>query len=108
METGVRAQKDRASGQSGLFASLMEEQVHWYSNRSGSLLATIAKGEGAAGWNYAILKQDKKGEFQVCKVMDNFFDLDAAKVDLLLSMNTINIEHLELPALPLTLVAARS
>src|SRR5580693_8190451 len=27
METGVRAQKDRASGQSGLFAGLMEEQA---------------------------------------------------------------------------------
>src|SRR5208337_427264 len=27
METGARAQKDRESGQSGLFASLMEEQA---------------------------------------------------------------------------------
>jgi hypothetical protein len=87
--------------------SLMVEQVQWYSNRSGSLLATIAKGGGAAGWNYVILKRDKKGEFHVRKVMNNFFNLNAAKVDLMLSMTSIGIDHFEPPALPATLGASR-
>ena len=30
--------------------SWMVEQVEWFSDSSGSLLGTIAKGKGAAGW----------------------------------------------------------
>src|ERR1700692_2086765 len=66
--------------------SLMGEQVEWFSNRSGSLLGTVAAGKGVASWNYAILKQDRKGDFHVRKVMSNFFGLEDARVDLLLSM----------------------
>jgi hypothetical protein len=87
--------------------SLMVEQVEWYSNRSGNMLAAIAKGEGAAGWNYVILKRDKKDEFHVRKVMSNFFNLNAAKVDLLLSMASIGIDHFKPPALPASLGASR-
>jgi hypothetical protein len=69
--------------------SLMVEQIEWFSNRSGTLLATIAKGEHVAGWNYAIMKRDKRGGFRISKVMNNFFSLKAARVDLLLSMAEI-------------------
>ena len=67
----------------------MVEQVEWFSNRSGNLLGAIARGEGVAGWNYAVLKRDKKGDFHVRKVMNNFFSSKAAGVDLLLSMADI-------------------
>ena len=66
--------------------ALMVEQVEWFSNRSGNLLCAIAKGEGVAGWNYVILKRDKKGDLHLRKVMNNFFSLSAARVDLFLSM----------------------
>ena len=66
--------------------SLMVEQVEWFSNKSGNLLCAIAKGEGVAGWNYVILKRDKQGDLHVRKVMSNFFNLSAARVDLFLSM----------------------
>src|SRR5271169_3231338 len=66
--------------------SLMVEEVEWFSNRSGNLLGAVAKGSGVAGWNYAILKRDRKGDFRVRKVMSNFFNLKAAKTDLMLSM----------------------
>ncbi len=64
----------------------MGEQVEWFSNRSGDVLGFVARGEGAAGWNHAILKRDKEGEFRVRKVMGNFFSLKDARVDLLLLM----------------------
>jgi len=64
----------------------MVVEVEWFSNRSGTVVGTIAKGEGMAGWNYVVLKRDKQGEFHVRKVMGNFFDLEDARVDLRLSM----------------------
>ena len=67
----------------------MGEQVEWFSNRSGTLLGTVAKGEGVASWNYAILKRDRTGDFHVRKVMSNFFSLENARVDLLLWMAAI-------------------
>ena len=69
--------------------SLMVEQVEWFSNKSGNLFCAIAKGEGVAGWNYVILKRDKKGDLHIRKVMNNFFNLSAARVDLFLSMAEI-------------------
>ena len=66
--------------------SLMGEQVEWLSNRSGSLLGIVARGEGVAGWNYAILKRDREGEFHPSRVMGNFFSQKDARVDLLLLM----------------------
>jgi hypothetical protein len=73
--------------------NLMMEQVEWFSDRSGSLLGTIAEGKSGAGWNYAVLKRDRKGDFHVRKVMNNFFNLKAARVDLLLSMAGIEKIH---------------
>ena len=69
--------------------NLMSEQVEWFSNRSGNLLGTIAEGECVAGWNYVILKRDRKGDLHIRKVMNNFFNLSAARVDLFLSMAEI-------------------
>jgi hypothetical protein len=69
----------------------MVEQVEWFSSKSGNLLGVIAKGEGVAGWNYVIFKRDRKGGFPVQKVMSNFFNLNATRVDLFLSMTEISI-----------------
>ncbi len=73
----------------------MVEEVEWFSNRSGNPLGAVAKGHGVAGWNYAILKRDRKGDFRVRKVMSNFFNLKAAKTDLVLSM--AGIEKIDSP-----------
>jgi len=85
----ARTEFDRLLPQNLAVENLMVDQVEWFSNRSGTLLGTIAQGESVAGWNYAILKRDKKGELHVRKVMGNFFDAKAARVDLLLSMAAI-------------------
>ncbi len=65
---------------------LMGEELEWFSDGSGTMLGAIARGKGVAGWNYAILKRDKEGSFHLRKVMSNFFNLNAARVDLFLSM----------------------
>jgi hypothetical protein len=81
-----RTEFDRLQPLHAALESLMGEQVEWFSNRSENVLGFVAKSEGVAGWNYAILKRDKEGEFHVRKVMGNLFSLKDARVDLLLLM----------------------
>jgi Protein of unknown function (DUF2934) len=66
--------------------SLTGEEVDWFAAKPGGLLGTVAKGKGEAGWNYVILKQKKTGGVKVCNVEANFFNRDAARVDLMLTM----------------------
>ena len=86
IQTIRRSEFDRLLPHNPALESWMVEQVEWFSDRSGNLLGTIAKGKGVAGWNYVILERDKSGDFYVHKVMNNFFSSEAARVDLLLWM----------------------
>lgn len=89
-----RSEFDRLLPQNSAVESLVGKEVEWFSNRSGNLLGAVAKGEGVAAWSYAILKRDQKGDPHVRKVMNGFFSVNAAKVDLLLSMAEIeNIDY---------------
>ena len=89
IRTISRSEFDQLLPDHSALQSLLREQVEWFSNKSGNLLGAIAKAAGIAGWNYVILKRDKKGDFHVRKVMNNFFNVSAARVDLLLSMASI-------------------
>src|ERR1017187_1659287 len=100
IKTISRSEFDRLQAHNPGLKNLMMEPVEWFSNRSGNLLGTIAEGERVAGCNYVILKRDKKGDFHIRKVMSNFFNLKAARVDLLLSMAEIAINQ---PALSVLL-----
>ena len=91
-----RSEFDRLLLHNTVLENLMVEQVEWFSNRSGSLLGTVAKGQRVAGWNYAILKRGKKGGFYVHKVMNNCSSSNAARVDLLISMAEIAIDEPDL------------
>jgi hypothetical protein len=91
-----RAEFDGLLPHGPILKNLMEEQVEWFSNSSGSLLGSIAKGERTAAWKYAILKQDRDGHFHVHKVMNSFLSLNAARVDLLISMAEIAIDQPDL------------
>ena len=86
IQTIARPEFDRLLPLNPALENMMVEQVEWFSSRSGHLLGAIAKGRGFSDWNYAILKRDRKGDFRVRKVMGNFFNLKAARIDLLLSM----------------------
>jgi hypothetical protein len=113
IKTIPRTEFDRLQPLHAALESLMGEQVEWFSNRSENLLGFVAKGEGVGGWNYAILKRDKEGQFHVRKVMNNFFSVKDASVDLRLSMAEIEkIERLNrdratfgLPSIPAELIA---
>ena len=86
IQTIPRPEFDRRLPLNPALENMMVEQVEWFSSKSGHLLGAIAKGRGFSDWNYAILKRDRKGDFRVRKVMGNFFNLRAARIDLLLSM----------------------
>jgi hypothetical protein len=85
VKTIPHSEFDRLLPQNPALENLMVEQAEWFSNRSGNLLGTIAEGKSVVGWNYAVLKRDKKGDFHVRKEMNDFFSLRAARVDLLIS-----------------------
>jgi hypothetical protein len=89
IKTIPRSEIERLLPYNSALEDIMMEQVEWFSNKSGNLLGTIARGSSVAGWNYAVLNRDGKGDFRVRKVMNNFFNLKAARVDLMLSMIVI-------------------
>ncbi len=89
LKTIPRSEFDRLVPYNPALESWMVEQVEWFSNSSGTMLGTIARGERSAGWNYVILKRDGKGYLCVRKVMSNFFNLKSARVDLFLSLAEI-------------------
>jgi hypothetical protein len=89
IKTIPHSEFDRLLPRQFTLEKLVGEELEWFSNRSGTMVGTIAKQENVAGWNYVILKRDTKGDSRVRKVMNNFFSLKAARVDLLLSMARI-------------------
>ena len=89
IQTVPHSEFDRLLPHHPVLENFMVEQVEWFSNRSGTLLGTIAGGRGLTGWNYAVMKRDTTGDFHVRKVMTNFSSLTAARLCLLLSMARI-------------------
>ena len=65
---------------------LMAGQVEWFGNKPRNLIGTIAEGRGQAGWNYAILRRSKVGDFCVSDVRANFHSYKAARADFLLAV----------------------
>ncbi len=64
---------------------LMVEQVEWFANPMGNIIGTIA-GKTDKGWNYAVLKGDRRGDFRVCNLGGDSFSLEAARSRFLLDM----------------------
>ena len=91
-----RAEFDGLLPRGPVLENLMAKQVEWFSNPSGSLLGSIGEGERTTSWKYAILKQGRDGNFHVHKVMNSFLSLNAARVDLLISMAETAIDQPDL------------
>jgi hypothetical protein len=64
---------------------LMVDQVEWFTNKVGNIIGTIA-GKADDGWNYAVLKGDRRGNFRVCNLGGDSFSLEAARSRFLLDM----------------------
>ena len=58
----------------------MGEQVEWFANKARNLIGTIALTAMGRSWNFAILKRNRQGNFQVCDVGQNFFNLSQIMV----------------------------
>jgi hypothetical protein len=62
------------------------EEVQWFGDDAENIIGTIAFSKGERGWNYAILKRDWAGNFQVCNLTANLYSLPAARIDFLVAM----------------------
>jgi hypothetical protein len=64
----------------------MEWQVEWFANKMGTTIGTLATGKADEGWNYAVLKRDEAGNFQVYKLGADAYSLDDARSEFMLDM----------------------
>jgi len=58
----------------------MGAQVEWFASRAKNLIGTIALTKVGRSWNFAVLRRNKLGHFQVCDVGQNFFNLEQTMV----------------------------
>ena len=62
------------------------KEVEWFADDTENSIGTIAFSKEERGWNYAILKRDWMGDFQVCSQKADFRSLRAARIDCALAM----------------------
>jgi hypothetical protein len=55
--------------------NLMGEPVAWFADKAKNFIGTIASAKEEGRWNFAILRRNELGNFQVCDVEENFFNL---------------------------------
>jgi len=56
-------------------------EVEWFSDAVEKTIGTIALSQGEKGWNYAVLRRDWMGGFQVCHLGASLYSLEAARID---------------------------
>src|SRR5476651_1770656 len=52
--------------------TVIGKEVEWYADDPENSIGTIAFSKKQSGWNYAILRRDWMGDFQVCNLKMNF------------------------------------
>jgi hypothetical protein len=62
------------------------KEVEWYADDPENSIGTIAFSKEERGWNYAILRRDWMGDFQVSNLKANFRNSRTASVDCVLMM----------------------
>ena len=68
--------------------TVIGKEVEWYADDPENSIGTIAFSKEERGWNYAILRRDWMGDFQVCNLKANLPNLRAASVDCVQAMET--------------------
>jgi hypothetical protein len=66
---------------------MMGTQAEWFANQAKNLIGTIALTKAGRSWNFAVLKRNKQGNFQVCDVGQNFFNLRQTMVQFKYAMD---------------------
>jgi hypothetical protein len=68
-----------------LFHAILEmamgREVEWFSDAVENTIGTIAFSPGERGWNYAVLRRDWTGDFQVLDLGANLYSLESARID---------------------------
>jgi hypothetical protein len=54
---------------------LMGEQVAWFADKARNFIGTIALTRVGRSWNFAVLRRNTLGGFEVCDIGQNFFNL---------------------------------
>jgi hypothetical protein len=66
--------------------TVIGKEVKWYADDPENSIGTIAFSKKERGWNYAILRRDWMGDFQVCDLKTNLPNFRAASVDCVLAI----------------------
>jgi hypothetical protein len=66
--------------------TVIGKEVEWFADDPENTIGTIAFSKEERGWNYAILRRDWTGDFQVCNLKANLGNFRAASVDCVLAM----------------------
>lgn len=66
--------------------TVIGKEVEWYADDPENSIGTIAFSKEERGWNYAILRRDWMGDFQVCDLKAKLGNARAASVDCVLAM----------------------
>jgi len=69
--------------------TVIGKEVEWYADDPENTIGTIAFSKQERGWNYAILKRDWMGDFQVCNLKTEFRNHRTASVDCVLAMREV-------------------
>ena len=64
----------------------MGVQIEWFANKAQDLIGTIALTKAGRSWNFAVLKRNRQGNFQVCDIGENFFNLTQTMVQFMYAM----------------------
>ena len=62
------------------------KEVEWFGDALENTIGTIAYNQNERGWNYAVLRRDWSGDFQVCHLESNLYNLEAARIGFRLAM----------------------
>lgn len=84
-ETIGREDFDRFLPPQLVLETLRMEQVEWFANPAGNIIGTIA-GKVENGWKYAVLARDRRGDFRVCNLGGDSYNLAAARSRCLIDM----------------------
>ena len=74
--------------------SFMGKQVEWFADKARNLIGTIALTKVGRSWSYAILRRDKLGNFQVCDIGQNFYNLKQTTIQFMYASATATIERI--------------
>jgi hypothetical protein len=70
----------------GLLETLVGKEVEWFADDVSNTIGTIAGAKADKGWNFAILRRDQMGNFRMCNLRRNLYNLHTAAIDFLRSM----------------------